>query len=234
MLKSFKEFVIEQLSFNKNVKEIKYFSSNGVRSIPNAPGIVKGGFFLDCMNNSKKFKSENYQYFINENFELFDAIRPEQYGLSDYRGGVLIFSTDVNSLDLSKNKLLNWFNKKIKSVGNKFFSKSKLTKIIGKFNNIDKTIGDEKIDDVIGAFSIGNFFSGRYIGDNGKVFDEKSLSIEINGISSKGLIYVAEEIAINFNQEAVLVKDFNKNKIYLVDKDKNGSYDLTNINSKSL
>jgi hypothetical protein len=95
-------------------------------------------------------------------------------------------------------------------------------------------LGKDNIDDYIGAFSIGNFFSGRYIGDNGKVFDESSLSIEINGISSKGLIYLAEEIAREFNQETVLVKDLNSNKIFLVNQIKGDDYSLDKINKKSV
>lgn len=100
MLKNLKDFVTEQLSLKKGIKEIKYFSSNGVHKIPNGHIIQKGGFVKECLDNSKKFKSENYHYFINYNFELFEAIRPEQYGLFDDRGGVLLFSTDINSLEL--------------------------------------------------------------------------------------------------------------------------------------
>ena len=121
-----------------------------------------------------------------------------------------------------------------KSIFNRFFSKSKLNKIIKKFNLDDKKLGDDIIDDYIGAFSIGNFFSGRYIGDNNKIFDEKSLSIEVNGISSKGLIYLAEEIAREFNQETVLVKDLNINKIFLVNQLKGDNYNLDSLNKKSL
>jgi len=95
-------------------------------------------------------------------------------------------------------------------------------------------LGSETVDDYIGAFSIGNFFSGRYIGDNKKVFNESSLTIEINGISSKGLIYLAEEIAREFNQETVLVNDLNQNKIFLVNQLKGEYYELTGINKKSV
>ena len=102
--------------------------------------------------------------------------------------------------------------------------KNKVNKTIIKYNI------ENPIDEYIGAFSIGNFFSGRYISDNGKVFDEKSLSVEINGISTEALIYFAEEIAIEFNQETVLLKDLNNNKIFLVDKTRNGNNDLSNIN----
>jgi hypothetical protein len=124
--------------------------------------------------------------------------------------------------------------KKIKSLKNRLFSKSKLSKVINTFNSTEKKLGDSVVDDYIGAFSIGNFFSGRYIGDNEKVFDESSLSIEINGISTNGLMYLAEEIAKEFDQETVLVKDLNVNKIYLMNQERGGDYDISNLNQKSV
>lgn len=230
--------VFKQFKFNESKKykvvEIEYFHPGNIKSIPNGHPIQKAGFIKECIDNNKKFKTLNYQYLIKEDYEVVEAIHPNQYGLSDYRGGVIIFSTDVNSVDISKNKLLNWFMKKGKTIMQRLFSKSKLNKVINKFNKIEnKKLGKDDVDDYIGAFSIGNFFSGRYIGDNNKVFDEKSLSIEINGISTKGLIYVAEEIAREFNQETVLVKDFNKNKNFLVNQLEGDDYNIEFLNKKS-
>ncbi len=198
------------------ITEIKYFSPDGRNSVPNSHILHKGGFFKECKDNSEKFTTENYQYLINDNLDIVEAVDSTQYGMSDYRGGIIIFSTDVNSLDINTNRILNWVKKKFKSLKIRFFSKSKLTKVINKFNQDDKRVGDIDVEDHIGAFSIGNFFYGRYFSDNKKVFDENSLSIEINGISSEGLIYLGEEIAMEFEQEKVLVKDLNKNKIFLV------------------
>ena len=224
-----------QKSTSFKITEIKYFSPSGRKNVPNGHIMQKGGFIKECIDNSKKFKTENYQFLINEDLEIVEAIHDQQYGLWDYRGGIITFSTDVNSLDISDIKIFNWFKKKYKSIINKFFSKSKLNSVIGKFNSIeDKKLGSETVDDYIGAFSIGNFFSGRYIGDNKKVFNESSLTIEINGISSKGLIYLAEEIAREFNQETVLVNDLNQNKIFLVNQLKGEYYELTDINKKSV
>ena len=69
----------------------------------------------------------------------------------------------------------------------------------------------------VGAYSVGNFFKGKYVGDNGEMYDEKSIAVEINGLSSKSLLTIAEMIAKEFRQETVLVKDLNKNKIYTAD-----------------
>ena len=213
--------------------EIKYFSPDGRKDLPNGSIYQKGGFIYNCKKNKARFIEFNNQYFINNDGNMCEAIHPEQYGLSDYRGGIIVFSTDINSLKISKNKLLDWFEKKLKTFKNRLFYKKKINNIIKRFNEyIKKEVGGKKIEDYIGAFSIGNFFNGRYVGDNEKVFDKNSLSIEINGISSESLIFLAEEVAQEFIQETVLVKDLNSNKIFLVDQDKTGSYDLSMVNKK--
>jgi hypothetical protein len=236
-MKNFIKNIVERVITNKKgyvITEVKYFSTDGRKTIPNGHPIQKGGFIRECELNKRKFKSNNYQYLITENFKIVEGIHDEQYGLFDYRGGIITFSTDINSVELSKNKIYNWLLKKGTTLLNRFFSKSKLSNIIRNFNDTeDKQLGGENIEDYIGAFSIGNFFSGRYLDDKGKVYDEKSLSIEVNGISSKGLIFLAEEIAREFKQETVLVKDLNLNKIFLVDQSISNDYDLSKINSKN-
>jgi hypothetical protein len=67
-----------------------------------------------------------------------------------------------------------------------------------------------------GVLSVGGFFKGKYITNNGEIFNDKSLSVGINGIDSKTLNILADMFTTEFKQKAVLVKDFNKNKIYLV------------------
>ena len=221
-------------SFISRINEIKHFSPTENHNLPNGHGMQKGGFLHDCEVNSRKFKQFNEQYLITSKLNICEAIHPQQWGLSDYKGGVIIFSTDINSLDISNNLLFNWFSKTLKSFYNRLFSKKILKNVISGFNSKDEKInGGGTIDDYIGAFSIGNFFTGHFTGDNGKVFDEHSLSIEVNGISSEGLIYLGEEIATKFHQETILVKDFNSNKIYLVNGDRNGSYDTSIINTKT-
>lgn len=66
------------------------------------------------------------------------------------------------------------------------------------------------------AHSVGNFFKGKFVGESGEVYDETSLSIDVNGLSSESLTQLAENIAERFHQETVLVKDLNNGKIFLV------------------
>lgn len=90
-------------------------------------------------------------------------------------------------------------------------------------------------NEYIGAYSVGNYFHGRYVGDNGEKFDEKSLCLEINGLSSVALLKMAENITKSFGQETVLVKDLNSGKIYLADPlDTNENFDdaTSRVNTK--
>ncbi len=217
-----------------SIIEIEHFSPTQTRSIPSGHGIHKSGFLKECKDNSEKFILGNAQFLISSDFHIIEAIHPNQYGLSDYRGGIITFSTDINAIDINKGKISSFFNKKIKSLGNRLFAKKKIGQTINKFNqSTDKEINGNKVNDYIGAFSIGNFFQGKYIDDKGRVFNEKSLTIEINGVSSEGIIFLAQEIAREFKQETVLVKDLNLNKIFLVNQNRTGNYNLDSINKKS-
>lgn len=121
-------------------------------------------------------------------------------------GGIITFSTDVNAVELSPNKLVNWIKQKVKTLGNRFFKNRK----------IDKAAKEGGA----AAWTVGHFLDGRYTAKNGKGFGEKSLSIEIVGITSQQLQNIAEDICKVFEQETVLVKDFITGKIYLCNREK--------------
>lgn len=130
---------------------------------------------------------------------------------SDKKGGVITFSTDINAVRLSENRLINFLKQKVSSIVNRFLVNKKTTKLL------------EANEDIY-AWSIGNFFKGRYKDRNGKVFDETSISIQILGIDSKTLCKVAEGICDTFRQECVMVLDFDGNKVYFIDATES-SYD---------
>lgn len=202
----------------KHFKEIKYFSTDG-KTMPNGHAIQRGGFIQECKRNSN-------------NFVLTEAVHGKQYGLSDYRGGVIVFSTDVNAVDLDKNEIKNKIKKIIVTFQQHFFPGNKIHKIINKFNKYFNKKSDEREE--ITAYSIGNTFKGKYIGDNGEKYTEHSMTIEVNGLSSEGLLYLGEMIARGFHQETVLIKDLNKNKFYLANGLRDGNpLDLNDVNVKS-
>ena len=179
-------------------REIKYFHPNG-KSMPNGSHYQRGGFINECIANKNAF-------IINE------GVHGEQYGLSNYRGGIVVFSTDVNAVQMDNNQILNKIKQFIATFNNRL---NRNKKIHGVINRLNKSITDAS--ERIGAYSVGNFFKGKYVGDNGEMYNDKSLSVEINGISSKNLLKFAELLASDFMQETVLVKDLNMNKIYLAD-----------------
>lgn len=118
------------------------------------------------------------------------------------KGGVIVFSTDVNISELSDNEFFNKIKQTVTSLLNRIFTKKKVSKIM------------KKHDEVYG-FTIGKFVKGRYKAKDGSIYDENSTSVEIIGIDSGVLLSVAEDIAEEFQQETVLVKDYQKSSIYL-------------------
>lgn len=129
--------------------------------------------------------------------------------MAKYRGGIIVFSTDVNAVELDKNKIINKIKQVITTFKNRLKKDTIIHNVMNKFN--------DKGGEYIGAYSVGNFFKGKYVGDNGEMYNERPLAVEINGLSSESLLKVAEMIAQEFMQETVLVKDLNKNKIYTAD-----------------
>ena len=179
-------------------KEVKYFHPSG-KTMPNGSHYQRGGFINECKINK-------------DNFVLDEGVHGEQYSMAQYRGGLVVFSTDVNAVKLNDNKLINIIKQLIATFNNRINRNKKIHNTINKLNK-----GIKKSEERIGAYSVGNFFKGKYVGDNGEMYNDKSLSVEINGISSRNLLSFAELLAKEFMQETVLVKDLNLNKIYLAD-----------------
>lgn len=178
------------------VREVKYFHPTG-KPMPNGSHIQRGGYLNECRLNRNAYT-------------LDEGVHGQQYGLAKYKGGIITFSTDINAVKLSPNKIIN----KIKQVIETFKQRLGKDRLIHKVISIFDKESDEEY---IGSYSVGHFFKGRYVGDRGEMFSEKSLSVEVNGLSSKSLVNLAERIADTFRQETVLVKDLNCDKIFLVD-----------------
>ena len=118
-------------------------------------------------------------------------------------GGAIVFSTDVNSVELSKWGFKNWLIQKWKTFTNRFKSMNILDKLRRKND--------------IYAWTVGKGFHGVYTGKNGKTFDENSLVLDIIGQKFTEVVKVAKEICEEFDQECVMVKDYETNQIYFID-----------------
>lgn len=81
-------------------------------------------------------------------------------------------------------------------------------------NNLNDDIITQSIAIISQAYSIGNAFQGRYIGAYYEIYDKSSITIEINGLSIRGVLRFATSIAKALHQKTLIIKDLNSNKIY--------------------
>lgn len=173
-------------------KEVRYFHPEG-KDMPNGSHYQRGYFICECKTNASSFV-------------LDEEVHDLQYEQERYRGGVIVFPTDINAAEVDDNQLSHKIKRLITVFKYHPQKDSMLQGVVKIFDN--------KEENCIGAFSVGHYFKGKYIGDKGNVYNEKSIAIEINGLSSKSLLTIAAMIARKLRQETVLVKDLNKNKIY--------------------
>ena len=123
-------------------KEVKYFHPSG-KTMPNGSHYQRGGFINECKINK-------------DNFVLDEGVHGEQYGMEQYRGGIVVFSTDVNAVKLNDNKLINIIKQLIATFNNRINRNKKIHNTINKLNK-----GIKKSEERIGAYSVGNFFKGK-------------------------------------------------------------------------
>ena len=64
------------------------------------------------------------------------------------------------------------------------------------------------------AWTVGHSLHGVYTGDNGRTFDENSISLDIVGVTRDQLFKIAERVCGDFKQESVLIKDYETNQVY--------------------
>lgn len=196
MKKVLDSFVIWTMS---GVREVRCFHPSRL-AMPNGSHIQRGGYLAECRRNA-------------ELFTLDDEVYGEQYGSSYYRGGVIVLSTDVNAEEMSRNALMGKVKQIVVTYGNR----------LRKGRVIREPLDGEGTEH-IGAYSVGRSFTGKFVGDKEEVYDEKSLSVEVNGFSGRSLLKFAEMLADVFRQETVLVKDLNTGKIYLADPIPSGAF----------
>ena len=119
------------------------------------------------------------------------------------RGGIIAFSTDVNAIQLSPNKIANWIKQKIATIKNRM--------------NVTKKVDKIAVDNDLIGWTIGHYLDGRYTAKNGKQYGENSLSLEVVGIDFEKLVHIGEDLCKSFRQEAVLVKDYSSGRVLFVD-----------------
>lgn len=166
------------------------------------------------MNNSLWDRSRTAPYYNlkGETIRVIkEGLHDEQW-FSEHKGGMIIFSTTFNIDSDEGNlftKFLKWFQMKYISLV-QMMAKDKKTKKILSAN-----------EDVVG-WTLGNFYKGRYKDfSSDRIFDENSTTVEILGISSGNLIDISTQICKEFNQQTVLLKDYNSGKILVINQEEN-------------
>ena len=121
-------------------------------------------------------------------------------------GGMIVFSTDVNS------NSSRGIKGKVKS-----FIKTWWNRLTRK-NKIDKDVMEEvKKKGISTGWSIGNLFRGRYFDQkNGTLFNEKSLCVDLRGANMKFVKDIADKFRKTFDQQSVLVINHKTGKSSLI------------------
>jgi len=182
------------------------------------------------MKNFKNFKKDYIkEYLSDNNFEIINIYDAENIkgivdsfklnnvlplflyeGIDfelDKPGGMILFSTDLNSTLGTAETILD----KIK-----FFFESKWKTTLNRLN-VTNRIRKILLDKYgMPGYTVGKNFKGQYTSKNGMIFSEKSFTIDIAGVESDVLVLIASEICREFKQETVMVRDFNDNKVYFV------------------
>lgn len=115
-------------------------------------------------------------------------------------GGLIVFPLDVNAMDVDN------FVNSVK----KFYHTWEQCLV----PSIERDKEEEK--HTISTWSVGNFFKRNYTADNGDIYNEKSMSIEIIGVDYTAIIRISVDLCSEFKQETVLVKSYSNNKIMIV------------------
>lgn len=175
------KIILEAVDEYLRKKERKYECINRADSF---------GGSMKIMNEARKLSvSHKNGTVMYESASLKEAVDWETE--ADERGGIIIFSTEVNAL--GGTGFINTLKKKISSFMNKLTATKKIDAIAKKYNPNGWTIGK-------------GYLKGHYVGKNGETYSEDSISLEIVGVKDDIIIKAAEDLCHTFNQESVLVK----------------------------
>lgn len=98
----------------------------------------------------------------------------------------------------------------------KFFFDGKWKAFLNRLNVSDKLRNILLDKYTKPEYTLGRNFTSSYKNKNGMTINKNSYTIGIVGVDSDVLILIASEICKEFKQETVMVRDFNKSKVYFV------------------
>lgn len=163
----------------------------------------RGAYNVDRYNAKNLYESiyvDEVIYSEKHVNEDMDSIPQEMHG------GIITFSTAMNSTELTRDGLINHLKRKMTSLKNQFQC---------KFEKIDETAGKFEL----ACWAIAKGLHCRYKDrKTGTSFDENSISVELVGISNDTLLNFAKELCIEFEQQTALVKASSTLDIWLSQK----------------
>lgn len=187
--------IISSKKSNTTSHIVKYFHPEG-KSMPNGSHYQRGGFLQECRNNASSFVSN-------------EGVRNMQCEITGYKGGFIVLSTGLKELDTDHEQLSDQVKQVISIYQNRHKTDSFIHNLVNKFYK-------KNVRENIRVCNVGNLFKGKYIGDDGEIYNEKSWTVEITGSYSKSLLGIAKMTAEVLGQKTVLVKDLNRNKFVLI------------------
>lgn len=120
----------------------------------------------------------------------------------EHSGGIIVFPTEVDALDVSRDAFVDKTKRQLHSWENKL-SPNKCIDAAAKRRNQF-------------AWTTGNYFTGRYTGKNGKTYSGESSSVEITGTDKNTLVEIATDLCTMLGQESVLLKCYADDSLYFI------------------
>ena len=156
----------------------------------------------------RDFGNHRFSIAYDDSKELFSiGLEKENvnktFGHENKKGGIIVFSTDMNAIQQSENKIIDWVINKYRTLNTRTFKTSILDKIVNKNKN--------------NAITVGNYLQGQYKAQNGNMFTKDSVSVEIRGVHDNMLYSLGENLCKDFHQECVLIKSYHDGGVYFVD-----------------
>lgn len=187
----------------KNWKQVLNKNDSTTREITHI--LCENGFVIQDIYDVENIKGLISSLKLNEvmpiywykavDFELANSV------------GVIIFSTDLDATIVKAETFSDMV---------KFFFDSKWKAFLNRLNVSDKLRNILLDKYTKPEYTLGRNFTGSYKNKNGIIINKNSYTIGIDGVDSDILILIASELCKEFKQETVMVRDFNKSKVYFV------------------
>lgn len=159
----------------------------------------------------------------SENYDLFEAIRKTLEP-----GGAIIFSGNINSILLSDNRIINKVKQLLGTIkNNKNLNTTIKTVVTDESDKVNKDALDktkDKGEDKVGLKEPGwtlykGNMTGNFVSTTGEQYKEKSIMIEILGVSNESLERIASALCRELKQDSVIIKFYDTGRVVEYEND---------------